>query len=141
MPIPRYLANGLFSRTGRTRIAAPSSSKMSLSPGPTPKARRISRGTVICPLLVILACFFNAFLISLLYHTLPYICQITLPTRDETRVAFAVVGEGALALPPFGPAVRLTVRPALRVYSIAIHQAPHGVPPSESGAKLPCDSA
>jgi Protein of unknown function (DUF3309) len=73
MPIPLYLANALFSRTGRTRIASPSSSKISLSPGPTPKARRISRGTVICPLLVIFACFFNAFLISLLYHTSPYI--------------------------------------------------------------------
>jgi len=75
IPIPRYFANGLFSRTGRTRIAAPSSSKINLSPGPTPKARRISRGTVICPLLVIFACFLSAFRISLLYHTSPYILE------------------------------------------------------------------
>ena len=58
--MPRYFSNGLLVRTGRTRTPLPSFSKSSLSPGRTPIARRISWGTVICPLLVILACFFTA---------------------------------------------------------------------------------
>ena len=55
-PIPRYFAKGLSSRTGRTRIASPSPSKATRSPGFTPSARRTSHGSVIWPLLVILAC-------------------------------------------------------------------------------------
>ena len=56
-PIPRYLENALRLRTGRTRIPLASLSNSSLSPIRTPSTRRISRGTVICPLLVIVACF------------------------------------------------------------------------------------
>ena len=50
--MPRYFSNGLLGRTRRTRTRPPSLSKGSLSPGRTPRARRISWGTVICPLLV-----------------------------------------------------------------------------------------
>jgi hypothetical protein len=74
VPMPLYFANGLFARTGRTRNPVRSFSKSNLSPGRTPRARRISCGTVICPLLVIRACFFivSAPLHSLLYHIAPY---------------------------------------------------------------------
>src|SRR5712692_10046888 len=58
-PIPRYRAKGLLDLTGRTRTPLPSFSKSNLSPGRTPSARRISFGTVTCPLLVIRACFFT----------------------------------------------------------------------------------
>lgn len=56
-PMPRYFPNGLLTLTGRTLILFPSPSNSSLSPGRTLKARRISSGTVICPLLVMRACF------------------------------------------------------------------------------------
>ncbi len=55
--MPRYLENARVLLTGRTRTPLPSLSKSSLSPLRTPSTRRISRGTVICPLLVIVACF------------------------------------------------------------------------------------
>jgi hypothetical protein len=55
--MPRYFENTLLPLTGRTRMPLPSLSNKSLSPLRTPSTRRISRGTVICPLLVILACF------------------------------------------------------------------------------------
>src|ERR1035441_7461493 len=72
-PIPLNFANGLLVLTGRTRTPFSSLSNSNLSPGRTPSTRRTSRGTVICPLLVILACFSNAHLRdSLLYHTAPY---------------------------------------------------------------------
>src|SRR5208283_1670524 len=58
-PIPRYLANGLSILTGRTRTLSSPLSKINPSPDRTPSARRISWGTVICPLLVILACLCN----------------------------------------------------------------------------------
>src|SRR5262249_61695546 len=56
-PIPRYFENALLLRSGRIRIPWLSLSNSSLSPLLTPRARRISRGTVICPLLVMVACF------------------------------------------------------------------------------------
>jgi hypothetical protein len=59
-PIPLNFANGLVVLTGRTRMPFLSLSNSSLSPGPTPSTRRTSRGTVIWPLLVILACLSNA---------------------------------------------------------------------------------
>jgi len=72
-PIPRYLVNGLSVLTGRTRIPFSSLSNSNLSPGRTPSTRRTSRGTVIWPLLVILACFCNGHLpSSLLHHRPPY---------------------------------------------------------------------
>jgi hypothetical protein len=55
--MPRCFENALSLLTGRTRIPLPSLSNSSLSPLRTPSARRTSRGTVICPLLVIVACF------------------------------------------------------------------------------------
>ena len=58
-PIPLNFANGLLVLTGRTRTPFSSLSNSNLSPGRTPSTRRTSRGTVICPLLVILACFSN----------------------------------------------------------------------------------
>jgi hypothetical protein len=59
-PIPLNFAKGLVVLTGRTRIPFLSLSNSGLSPGPTPSTRRTSRGTVIWPLLVILACLSNA---------------------------------------------------------------------------------
>src|SRR4029077_6978326 len=61
-PIPLNFANGLLVLTGRTRTPFSSPSNTKLSPGRTPSTRRISRGTVICPLLVILASFSNTHL-------------------------------------------------------------------------------
>ena len=76
-PIPLNFSNRLSVRTGVTRTAAPSCSKIRLSPGRSPSARRISCGTVICPLLVIRAFLFRApFFISLLYHIAPYFCGV-----------------------------------------------------------------
>src|SRR5437764_3128906 len=60
-PIPLYLAKGLCANTARTRTPLSSASNTSLSPGCTPSRRRTSCGTVICPLLVILASFCNRF--------------------------------------------------------------------------------
>ena len=57
LPMPRYFENALLLLTGRTRMPLPSLSNNSLSPLRSPSTRRTSRGTVICPLLVILACF------------------------------------------------------------------------------------
>ena len=57
--MPRYFSKGLPVRTGRRRTPFPSFSNSSSSPGRTPKAARISWGTVIRPLLVICACFFS----------------------------------------------------------------------------------
>jgi hypothetical protein len=68
-PIPRYLAKGLLDLTGRTRMTLPAFSKSNVSPGRTPKARRISWGTVTCPLLVIRACFFTATLLAPYFNT------------------------------------------------------------------------
>jgi len=62
--MPRYFSNGLPARTGRTRTPEVSLSNSKLSPALAPKARRISLGTVICPLLVIRACFCKADLMS-----------------------------------------------------------------------------
>src|SRR6266478_1932734 len=73
LPIPMYFLKGLSFRTAVTRTPFPSSSNNSRSPAFTPSLRRISRGTVTCPLLVTLACFFIANLYSLLYHRTPYI--------------------------------------------------------------------
>lgn len=57
LPMPRYFENALLLLTGRTRMPLPSLSNSSLSPLRTPSARRTSRGTVICPLLVSVASF------------------------------------------------------------------------------------
>src|SRR5437763_7428496 len=75
LPIPRYFENALLLLSGRTRISLPSPSNSNLSPLRTPSIRRTSRGTVIWPLLVIVACFCmvpSAFLTLL--HC-PYFCQ------------------------------------------------------------------
>src|ERR1700739_1840509 len=68
LPMPRYFENALLLLTGRTRMPFPSLSKSSLSPLRTPRTRRTSRGTVICPLLVMVACFCIVWLYSLLYN-------------------------------------------------------------------------
>jgi len=68
----RYFENALLLLTGRTRIPLPSLSNRSLSPLRTPSTRRISRGTVICPLLVIVACFCIAHSVFLTLPHLPY---------------------------------------------------------------------
>ena len=68
LPMPRYFENALLLLTGRTRTPFSSLSNSSLSPLRTPSARRTSRGTVICPLLVILACFCIVTSRSLLYY-------------------------------------------------------------------------
>jgi len=71
LPIPRYFEKALALLTGRTRIPLPSLSNSSLSPLRTPNARRTSRGTVICPLLVMVACFcISLTSYSLLYHNI-----------------------------------------------------------------------
>ena len=71
--MPRYFSNGLRVRTGRTRTLTLSLSKSNLSPGRTPSARRISCGTVICPLLVMRAIFFmiGSPFLTIAYHSLP----------------------------------------------------------------------
>jgi hypothetical protein len=79
--MPRYFENALLLLTGRTRIPLPSLSKSSLSPLRTPNTRRISRGTVICPLLVIVACFC---IVSL--H-IPYFTTNALLWLGSTRTA------------------------------------------------------
>src|SRR3984957_7991615 len=75
LPVPRYFENTLWLLTGRTRIPLPSLSNSSLSPLRTPSTRRISRGTVICPLLVIVACFCIVLLHFLTLPQLPYLDQ------------------------------------------------------------------
>jgi hypothetical protein len=81
LPMPRYFENALWLLTGRTRIPLPSLSNSSLSPLRTPSTRRISRGTVICPLLVIVACF------CIVSPHSPYFTTNALlsPTRDSGR--------------------------------------------------------
>ena len=59
LPMPRYLANGLSARTGRTRMPSSPASNNSMSPARTPSARRMASGTVIWPFAVIFACFFK----------------------------------------------------------------------------------
>ena len=66
LPMPRYFSNTLWLRTGRICTPLLSLSNRSRSPGRTPKIRRTSMGTVICPLLVILDSFCMAFSDSLL---------------------------------------------------------------------------
>ncbi len=60
LPMPRYFANGLLVLTGRTRTPPLSVSNNKASPGRTPRARRTASGTVICPFVVIFACFSKA---------------------------------------------------------------------------------
>jgi hypothetical protein len=57
LPIPRYLANGLFALTGRTLTPVLSFSNSNTSPARTPSALRMAIGTVIRPFDVIFACF------------------------------------------------------------------------------------
>ena len=81
--IPRYFEKALALRTGRTRILFPSLSNSRWSPTRTPRMRRASRGTVICPLLVILACFCT--LISCFLTLLHFLyCGGTCYLLDET---------------------------------------------------------
>ncbi len=68
VPMPRYFSNTLWLRTGRICTPLLSVSNSSRSPARTPRIRRTSMGTVIWPLLVILACFCMASSDSLLYH-------------------------------------------------------------------------
>src|SRR5206468_5155631 len=77
LPIPQYFENALSLRTGRIRMLFPSLSKIKRSPLRTPRTRRISRGTVICPLLVIVA----SFCISGLF---PYFIIFALPCEIMT---------------------------------------------------------
>src|SRR5208337_3503832 len=79
LPIPRYLENVLWLRTGRTRIPFASLSNNRRSPARTPRMRRTSRGTVICPLLVILACFCIAISWFLTLAHFPYFSSGILP--------------------------------------------------------------
>jgi hypothetical protein len=60
LPIPLYLADGLFALTGHTLTPDLSSSNTNTSPARTPSALRMARGTVIRPFDVIFARFFNA---------------------------------------------------------------------------------
>ena len=62
-PMPRCFPNGLSALRGRIRTPLLSLSNSSRSPGRTPSVRRMSRGTVIWPLLVIRACFCTATLL------------------------------------------------------------------------------
>src|SRR5713226_10406188 len=78
-PAPRYLAKGLLVRTGRTLTPRALFSNSRRSPGPTPRTRRISLGTVICPLLVIRACFFKVKLLFLTLAQLSLLLQETSP--------------------------------------------------------------
>jgi hypothetical protein len=83
--MPRYFENALLLLTGRTRTPLPSLSNSSLSPLRTPSIRRTSRGTVICPLLVMVACFCISTPIFLTLPCFPYCAQNsvggpTLPT-------------------------------------------------------------
>src|SRR5713226_7387359 len=78
-PAPRYLAKGLLVRTGRTLTPRALFSNSRRSPGPTPRTRRISLGTVICPLLVIRACFFKVKLPFLTLAQLSLLLQETSP--------------------------------------------------------------
>src|SRR5271168_1113550 len=71
-PIPAYFSNTLPSRTAFTCTTSPLSSNSSLSPARTPSFRRMSRGTVICPLLVSFACLFMPFA-SLFIPALPFL--------------------------------------------------------------------
>ncbi len=110
-PIPRYLANGLSILTGRTRTPLSSLSKISRSPERTPSMRRISCGTVICPLLVILTCFCTCDLQrSLPYRRSPYPglgnrrpCLITYKCDlcpSQSRVAeLSLVARGGCCVP------------------------------------------
>jgi hypothetical protein len=59
LPIPRYLANGLFALTARTLTPLLSSSNSNTSPARTPSALRVARGTVIRPFDVIFAWLSN----------------------------------------------------------------------------------
>src|SRR5438128_8964942 len=77
LPMPRYFSNGLLILTGRTRTSLPSFAKSSLSPAPTPSARRISCGTVTCPLLVIRASFF------MLNLPIPYSSTLLLTSQAQ----------------------------------------------------------
>ena len=72
LPMPRYFENALLFLIGRICTPLPSLSNSSLSPLRTPSIRRTSRGTVICPLLVIVACF-------CLFTPFPYFITISLP--------------------------------------------------------------
>src|SRR5690349_5772750 len=103
LPMPRYFSKGLLVRTGRTRTSLPSCSKSSRSPGRTPRARRMSRGTVICPLLVIRACFFTG-----LPPHIPYFSKVLLTTDKEecfhkARLSIPAEGSGTLGYKGFGP--------------------------------------
>src|ERR1700730_17607607 len=78
-PIPMYFLKGLSFRTAVTRTPFPSSSNKSRSPARTPSLRRISRGTVTCPLTLSFASFFMAVTShSLLYHRTPYFLRTRL---------------------------------------------------------------
>ena len=70
--MPRYFENALLFLIGRIRTPLPSLSNSSLSPLRTPSIRRTSRGTVICPLLVIVARF-------CIFTPVPYFIIISLP--------------------------------------------------------------
>jgi len=97
LPMPRYLENALWLRTGRTRTPFPSLSKSNLSPVRTPSTRRTSRGTVICPLLVIVACFCMR---SLLFLTLSHS-----PYFSSSRVLGHESQESQAKLSPYSPAI------------------------------------
>src|ERR1700683_214508 len=129
VPMPLYFANGLFARTGRTRIPVRSFSKSNLSPGRTPRARRISCGTVICPLLVIRACFFivAAPLHSLLYHIAPYsVLKLQLVCNSQPwtlRKQMAHLGKSIPDLLEVRPAWIISV-PRRAASAAALHRWP-----------------
>ena len=87
LPIPRYLANELLVLTARTRTPCSSLTNTKRSPARTPRARRTSRGTVTCPLLVSVACFCIPFSKSLLYHDLLTLMLMAAYCRSRVYVA------------------------------------------------------
>src|ERR1035438_5135556 len=76
LPMPRYFSNTPWLRTGRICTPLLSVSKSNRSPSRTPSRRRTSMGTVIWPLLVILACFCMAI-------PIPYFSIISLTWQNE----------------------------------------------------------
>lgn len=78
LPMARYFENAVLFLIARTRTPLPSLSNRSLSPIRTPSTRRTSRGTVIRPLLVMVACF-------CILTPSPYFITASLPPIGPTR--------------------------------------------------------
>jgi hypothetical protein len=88
LPMPRYFENAPWLLTGRTRIPLASLSNSSLSSLRTPSSRWISRGTVICPLLVIVAFFAQSRSLFLTSPQVPYF-EPAGESREEAASLYA----------------------------------------------------